>query len=158
MVLRYGILCIIIPGAKAIRAVARFWFYLSFPIAFVVTARGDFIFAHKTIRFRNIAGAILFIAFFSNMRVTGVSFSKMWRTDLDVNFLENVAIPPVDCKVFYIYDSGNKKILADSYQVTAYEIANHFGIKTVNEYSGGKPRGWRLWDVKNKAYAANVYS
>ena len=148
-----------IPGAKAIRAVGRFWFYLSFPIALVVAVRGEYIFAKKKIRFRRIVGVILFIALFiSNMRVDGVYYDKMWRTDLEVDFLENVAKSPFDCKAFYIYDSGDKKIPAYSYQLTAYEIANHFDIKTVNGYSGSTPPGWKLWDIKDKQYTSNVYS
>lgn len=149
----------LIPGAKAIRAVARLWLYLSFPVAFVVAVRGNLIFAKKTIRFKSLAGAVLLFAlFFSNMHVAGVYYDKMWRTDLEVGFLENVTVPPVDCKAFYLYDSGNNKIPASSYQLTAYEIANHFGIKTVNGYSGSTPPGWRLWNIKDKAYVSNVYS
>ena len=149
----------LIPGAKAIRAVGRFWFYLSFPIAFVVAVRGNLIFAKKTIRFKSFAGAVLLFAlFFSNMRVSGVYYDKMWRTDLEVGFLENVTVPPIDCKAYYLYDSGNNKIPAYSYQLIAYEIANHFGIKTVNGYSGGIPKGWKLWNIKDKAYVSNVYS
>lgn len=149
-----------IPGAKAIRAVARFWFYLSFPVAFVVAVRGNFIFAKKTTRFKSLAGAVLLMALFlSNMRVSGVNSDKiMWRTDLEVDFLANVAVPPVDCKAFYIYDSGSNKAPAWANQLTAYEIANHFGIKTVNGYSGGVPKGWKLWNIKDKAYVSNVYS
>ncbi|MBQ3366907.1 MAG: hypothetical protein IJG43_09540 [Acidaminococcaceae bacterium] len=147
------------PGAKAIRAVARFWFYLSFPVAFVVAVRGDYIFAKKTIRFRHLAGVILFIALFiSNMRADGVIYDGRWRTDLEVDFLTNVTKPPSACKAFYIYDSGNKKIQAHSYQLAAYGIANHFGIKTVNGYSGNSPQGWDLWDVESKEYESNVYS
>ena len=88
MVLHYGISCIsFIPGAKAIRAVGRFWFYLSFPIAFVVAVRCNFIFAKKTIRFKSLVGAVLLMALFlSNMRAVGVSYNKMWRTDLEVDF------------------------------------------------------------------------
>lgn len=148
-----------IPGAKAIRAVGRFWFYLSFPIAFMVAVRGNLIFEKKTIRFKSLAGAVLLFAlFFSNMRVSGVYYDKMWRTDLEVGFLANITVPPVDCKAFYLYDSGNNKIPASSYQLTAYEIANHFGIKTMNGYSGSTPPGWRLWNIKDKAYVSNVYS
>ena len=148
-----------IPGAKAIRAVGRFWFYLSFPIALVVAVRGEYILAKKKIRFRCLAGIILFIALFiSSMRVDGVYYDKMWRTDLEVDFLKNVTVPPAACKTFYIYDSGDKKIPAYSYQLTAYEIANHFDIKTVNGYSGSTPPGWKLWDIKDKQYTSNVYS
>ena len=148
-----------VPGAKAIRAVARFWFFLSFPVALVVAVRGDYIFAKKTIRFRRLAGAILFIALFiSNMRVDGVIYDGRWRTDLEIDFLKNVALPPADCKAFYICDSGSKSLSAPSYQLTAYEIANHFGIKTVNGYSGVFPKGWNLWDIKDKVYVSNVYS
>ena len=148
-----------VPGAKAIRAVARFWFFLSFPVALVVAVRGDYIFAKKTIRFRRLAGAILFIALFiSNMRVDGVIYDGRWRTDLEVDFLTNVTKPPSACKAFYIYDSGNKKIQAHSYQLAAYGIANHFGIKTVNGYSGNSPQDWDLWDVESKEYESNVYS
>lgn len=148
-----------IPGAKAIRAVARFWFYVSFPMAFVVAVRGEYVFAKKKINFRRLAGAILFIALFiSNIRVDGVNYDKMWRTDLEIDFLKNVALPPTDCKAFYICDSGSKSLSDPSYQLTAYEIANHFGIKTVNGYSGVFPKGWNLWDIKDKVYVSNVYS
>ncbi len=148
-----------VPGAKAVRCVARFWFYLSFPVAFVVAVRGEYIFAKKSISFRRLAGAILFIALlFSNMRVDGVNCYKMWRADLEVNFLKNVSQPPVECKAFYICDSGKKEIPPWAYQVEAFEIANHFGIKTINGYSGRSPRGWNLWNVRSKKYISNVYS
>ena len=147
------------PGARAIRCVGRFWFYSSFFIAFVVAVRGDYIFAKKTIRFRCLAGAILFIALFiSNMRVDGVNYDKMWRTDLEVAFLHNITTPPSACKAFYICDSGQEEIPPWSYQTEAYEIANHFGIKTVNGHSGCNPRGWDLWNIKSKEYDSNVYS
>lgn len=148
-----------VPGARAIRGVARFWFYLSFPIAFVVAVRGEYVFANKTIRFNCWAGAILLIAlFFSNLRVEGVNYNKKWRTDLESTFLQNIAKPPTACKAFYICDSGKKEIPPWSYQTEAFEIANYFGIRTVNGHSGCNPQGWNLWNIKSKEYVSNVYS
>ena len=72
--------------------------------------------------------------------------------------MANITVPPVDCKAFYIYDSGDNKAPDWANQLTAYEIANHFGIKTVNGYSGSAPKGWKLWNIKDKAYVSNVYS
>lgn len=147
------------PGARAIRCAGRFWLFLSFPVAFVVAVRGEYVFSRKTIRFKKVAGAVLFIALFiSNLRVYGINYDKMWRTDLEVKFLENIAKPPVDCTAFYIYDSGKKEIPAWAYQTEAFEIANHFGIKTVNGHSGCEPRGWGLWNVRANYYPSNVYS
>lgn len=63
-------------------------------------------------------------------------------------FIFNTSIPPENVETFYIIDTINKNYPPYIYQLDAFEIANHYSIKTINGYSGKFPQGWDgIWDV-----------
>lgn len=133
------------PGAKAIRAVARYFFFLSLPMSLITAVMGDDVSRLKK-RSTWPALILLALAFIANIHISGVS-SVAWNRGEQKAFLDNVAPPPSDCEVFCIVNPKRY----DSHwaiQLDAYQIADHFGINTINGYSGNTPKGWDgIWEV-----------
>lgn len=146
----------LIPGAQSIRAIARLFFWLGFPISVITAVCGKeiFSFIKNKKAYLAAASAACLLLFVSNINIDGV-YSD-WSTDaLPVRF-ENITPPPEDCEVFCIADDnyGDKPSLM--YHLDAMEIANRFSVKTINGYSGQTPAGWDIWDITNMTYENNA--
>ncbi len=156
----------IIPGAKSIRTVCRFLMYLTLPFSMYAAIAGqemsrcflkkrDFSGNQKgrrrAIRIRSaivyLTAGLLFVFNINTEAVYSMNTVSAGR-----DLIENVSEPPADCEVFYIRDSsgnqgGEEWMFACCIaQLDAVEIANRYGIKTINGYSGQFPPGWGQWD------------
>ena len=88
---------------------------------------------------------LLALAFVANIHIGGVSSS--WGRSEALKFISQVTPPPDDCSVFYIVNP-TRNTTPWAIQLDAYQIADHFGINTINGYSGNTPTGWgNIWEV-----------
>ena len=142
---------------KSMRAVGRFLLWLSFPMS-VVTGflmnkwqkKGDY----KIVAFSACAVVMLIL---SNINVSCVASG--WNASEENAFIQNVKEPPSNVESFYIVDSSQNQDYPFGYQLDAFEIANHYGIKTINGYSGNLPPEWEgIWDPKSEQYESAVFA
>lgn len=154
----WGIVYHIIPMAKSVRAVSRFFLWLSFPMAIITACLAD-----KYIHLRSTtlqivvsACAVIFI-FISNINTEGIY--QYWNHSFEMDFREKIPTPPSDAEVFYIVDTAQTGDPAVIYQLDAFEIATWFGIKTINGYSGQLPGYWSslgLSNILSDTYEENI--
>ena len=158
-----------LPGGSALRAVGRYMFFLSLPVAIMVAYGGSHIpFLQGKAVYRNgIAILLLAVVLVSNIRVGGVASS--WTISEEEAEKEKVSAPPEECKVMYILDSSRPNQPGVwNYHLFAWTIADMYHIKTINGYSGQFPIGWDLQeDINNmvkinhwiqKNHIKNVYA
>ena len=142
----------LVPGAKAVRAISRFLFFIC-PAFATVTAlmldrsvgsdkkdakdrkdKADL----KTI----ILLTVLFIfVFIFNIKSDGISSG--YTSAECTAFLNEVPAPPEDTEAFYITSDNKKSDIEDVIlQMDAFLIADHYDIMTINGYAGKPPLGW----------------
>lgn len=145
-----------IPMAKSVRAVARFFLWLSFPMTIVTAYMADqYIYCkRKGVEVCVSIGAVVLI-FASNINTIGVS--QNWNISEEMNFIANVAEPPEDAQIFYIIDTAQTGNPTYIYHLDAFEIATWYCLKTINGYSGQYPAGWDgILNVCSDGYENNV--
>ena len=149
----------IFPGAKSVRAVARYMLFLSLPLSFscalagnmVGQSRARFASSGETDLFKLVCSTLLVSALIlSNIQKSGVS--SFWNSRDSVKMLENISAPPEECGVFFLSHSTIDERPSVK-QLDAYQIADHFGIQTINGYSGVFPADWSgLWNIDGSNY------
>ena len=148
-----------IPGARSVRAVARFLFFLSHPMSVAIAACGnDFLGEKKGKGFEYFGIVIMLLMLVSNVNLAGVN--SEWNYLNEISELEQISKPGKDISVFYVSNgkvdqSGTieETLLITFQQTKAYEIAEWFGLKTVNGYSGNFPKGWGItWFLYGEEY------
>lgn len=150
----WKLIYIFVPVVRSMRAVARFWLWLSFPMAVIVTYA-----ANRYIRFRDKFDIIIPVMFAISIFITNMNdgVNQNWDAQYEQEYINSVAEPPADAHVFYITDSTKSEKDNCMYQLDAYEIANRYGLKTINGYSGQIPTGWGyIWDVNASYYESGV--
>ncbi|MDQ2974166.1 MAG: hypothetical protein M3R69_01995 [Acidobacteriota bacterium] len=152
-----------VPGAQAIRAVARYAIMLCLPMAiafaYFIHHGMKEISAQENRRLRNVMSAALFITvgfglfeqFASKKTANGFSIKA------ENEYLKTQAANlPDNCSSFYVavgpYAAHNEY----EYQIDAALIAVMRGVPTFNGYSGQSPPNWGLWEVKSHEYEDNV--
>ncbi|MGN0328164.1 MAG: hypothetical protein ACI4D4_04200 [Lachnospira sp.] len=150
----------LVPGASAIRAVVRYNFFLTLPIAIIIAYLGNRICAKVGFKKPVVNGicaivipvALACIIWYSNSNIVGIQSD--WTSTEENRQLDAVAAPPEDCKVMYIVDTKPEanKYQDDeyswvSYQHLAWEICYKYDLMNLNGYSGQFPIGWRLGEV-----------
>ncbi|MBR3516191.1 MAG: hypothetical protein IKO10_07740 [Lachnospiraceae bacterium] len=146
-----------VPVAGSMRAIARFMFWLSFPMAVITSYAADHYLDLAGKKKYIIQGLAVILIFVSNISITGINY--LWGAAGETGFMAGISQPPVDAEVFYIIDSSNIADAPYIYQMDAYEIADHYHLKTINGYSGQFPNGWMgMWDVNNEKYESSVYN
>ncbi|MBR6089663.1 MAG: hypothetical protein IKP86_07005, partial [Anaerolineaceae bacterium] len=145
-----------VPVVRSMRAVARFFLWLSFPMSIITAYAADrYLKSQKSGNLLLSVFALLMI-FVSNIDRQGV-FSK-WDCFQESRFMYNVPVPPDDAEILYIIDTLGTEYSCTDYQVDAFEIADRLGLKTINGYSGQFPEGWlRLWDIQTDFYEPEVF-
>lgn len=145
--------CLIVPGASSIRAISRYLFWLSFPMAVVTAFTLD-----SELEFKNkrlIACILIVLVFLFNIREGGLPAN--WNRYAENDFINNVVAPPCEAESFYIIDSSHVGDPDYKYQVDAFEIATVYNLPTINGYSGVNPVGWDgIWSVNAEEYETNV--
>ena len=126
------------PGASAIRAVARYNFFLTVPIAIIIAVAGYEITQklklHRSVKLLiplMLAGLI----WYSNSNVVGIQAD--WTSTGEQEMLLKVAEPPKDCEVMFITDSNpsahkyyasNQEFTWIDYQHLAWQICYKYWL------------------------------
>ena len=149
-----------IPGARSIRAVARFVLVTMIPLsaalAFVVDQQITRLMRVRSL-IRGLLSAVALIgviafAFAEQLgKSTGFSVGGEW--DRISAFSQQLG---VDCDVFYITADAKTPYPVWELQLDAMLISSVRGVPTLNGYSGQSPKGWELWEVRDPAYKARV--
>lgn len=144
-----------IPVGKSMRAVARFLFWLNFPMAVITAYTANWYFKNR--RTVGLLISVLAVAaiFVSNIHRGGAS--AWWYYSQAMESITSVSQPPEDVESFYIIDSSNAKEPEYVYQLDAFEIATWYDLKTINGYSGQAPADWSgIWNPCSEAYQDSV--
>ncbi len=144
------------PGGRSIRAVARIVFFLSFPLSVVTAYMGHDITRKwsKKNSYYVLMSALILFAFVANIQKNGVY--SYWNRKDSLNYINSIPEPPEECEVFYLTEPAQRKGIP-FVQLDAYQISDHYGIPTINGYSGLNPQGWgEIWDVYGESYSSAV--
>ncbi len=153
----------LLPIVRSVRAISRFIFWLSFPVAIVISICINKYFDFKEKETKIFSLFLIILVFISNINTNGISSDWSYLSETD--FINNVKEPPKDIKSFYIGHSNTSHIKYSGYtsdikQLDAFEIANYYKIKTINGYSGLIPpfpwNGIRMINSEN--YEKSVYA
>ena len=142
-------------SGSSLRAVGRFLFFLSLPMAIITSVIGNYflnlknIEGKKNIVFMSILCVLLFCF---NINTIGVS--STWSRAEELLSLSYIPNPPQDCKVIYFknpyppfskdIDINTVTMICCFYKLNSHEIAYKFNLKTINGYSGVTPKGYGI--------------
>ena len=145
----------LLPVVRSMRAVARFWLWISFPMAVLIAYLSNKYFHLKQRKNIIISTCAVTVLFVSNINKVGAS--SYWYYPEEMKFISNVAAPPVDAEVIYIIDTAESEDPTYIYQLDAFEIAEWYSLKTINGYSGQIPDEWEdIWNVGASTYERAV--
>jgi len=145
------------PGAKSVRAVARYELFL-----------GVFIVLVSVFYLSRISGGRL-----TNGIVVAIAawlLLEQWNTGGYWGLsrsAENVAIdkvqtPPAQCRSFFVATARHERLLPDvvdgiyNHNVDAMTIATKFALPTINGFASSSPAGWNLNNPRNEDYLDRV--
>ena len=154
-----------VPGAKAIRAVARYVLVLALPMsigfAFLIHHALRRIAAIGSRGVRIVVGvALLTIVTLGIAEQLGSN--EGFSVSEEEAFLSRLAKRlPNECATFYMaLNSDAREVNADyalaEYHLDAMLVAQQRGIPTLNGYSGNFPTGWTLFQMRAADYEASV--
>ncbi len=139
-------------GGTSIRAVGRFLFFLSLPMAIITSILGNLFWNIKKIDYKKYLFSMSILCIFlfvSNINTVGIK--SYWTKKHEFSFLNSVPAPPKDCKLFYVKNFVGKGGAAfDCANVDANEIAYKYNLKTINGYSGVNPKGYRVYSYDSE--------
>jgi hypothetical protein len=142
-----------VPGASALRGIARFNMFLSLPIGIVLAFGAEELFIKiKLINWKKII-LFFFVLFFFILENTMVRSNSFWSIREQQEFLTKVVPPPQDCKIFVALNDEDKNLGffdPPSYNLDAHMIAIKFKIFTINGYTGFTPLVWGGYPDPNK--------
>ena len=128
-----------IPGSSGVRTIARFYIFLAFPAALLVTL----ILGELRNVGRALATAILAVLCLSQINLRPPVYLDAPHVMADV---ENAAAPPVACRSFFILNLPepvrNATDALYRQNVLAMQIADRFDLPTLNGYSSFVPPDW----------------
>jgi len=130
-----------VPGAGSLRAISRWYYFLLLPISILLGILIDrYSKGRKGRKETNYFVAVMALAFCvwcSNIYAGNIS---NWNYADDLNLIESVPPPPKEAKVIAVMDSGLEPQELYLTNLDAWLIADHYGIKTINGYSGTFPK------------------
>lgn len=160
-----------VPGAKAIRAVARYALVTALPLSVVLAVALDLALARidamaaqvkgqgadRRGRLRRDLGRLALcllcgLAFFEQLGTRG-GLDKAAET---ARIRTLAATIPRECKAFYVTAPTGSSKQPWELQIDAMWLALAAGVPTLNGYSGQDPPGWKLFFVADPAYRARV--
>ena len=153
-----------VPGAQAIRGVARYALVLALPMAIAFSFAIDYLIGQTTLQTMARRRAILFALFVLTGFGLAEQFASRYGFDGFSIEAENVYLNraaqsfPNDCSSFYVAVKPTALHHQFEYQLDAMFISLIKRVPTLNGYSGQWPPNWRLWDVKDPGYENNVKS
>ena len=146
-----------VPGAQAIRGVARYVLIMAFPMSIAFAWLIDHV--SKRIRHRGLLQVALYVVIIFGI---GEQFSSKEGFDgfsirNENEYLSRLAQQlPADCPSFYIAVKPAALHNVFEYQIDAALVGVMRGVPTLNGYSGYWPPTWNLWSVRNPDYENNV--
>ena len=155
------------PGVSAIRTVSRMMLILLFPAGILLAFLLDLL-QRKLHSWKAGWLVALFLAlllFVDHLNLGGVEeISISWNRA----FLESIAAPPEDCRVFFVTQKMPEKppedvdkespqwhdyAMAPAFaQMAAMEISLKYKIKTFHGYTGAYPKNWHLMQIFEDLY------
>ena len=141
----------LVPGAGAIRAVFRFNAVLSFFALLAVAILLKKLWEKPDARIRGVVVAFLAAMIFEQF--SALDTASLLRRSEDLRFMESVPPPPSDARAFYVESAAMDSVRA---QITAFRVAQRYGLETVNGFSGSAPGGFLARDTHSPDYARNV--
>jgi len=151
-----------VPGARSIRAVARFVLVTALPLSGVLAAilENQLTRASKlrSIPARFLSGlALVSISGFTLAEQAGstVGFSVGGESDRITHFSQTLA---PNCQAFYVTVDGSVHYPVWELQLDAMLVSQLAGVPTLNGYSGQSPKDWDLWEIRDPAYETRVQS
>lgn len=137
----------LLPGASAIRAVVRLYVILLLPMGILLALLLEQ-YRPKKYPVRKILIYILFL-WISNISIGNIGG---WDYRIDQKLINSVSAPPEQAEIIAFFDSGSDIQGKQITQIDAWMIADHYGLKTVNGYSGLSPRDWAMEQVVTDEY------
>ncbi len=158
----------LLPGAAALRAVARYQLILTLPAGLCVAACVDAGMARAAARGGRwqpaaaLGGALLCLALALENSVEAGAMAG-WTVAEARQVTAGMPAPPAACAAMYLYcptrpagEPADARRLT-RLQLDAWQIAQHFGLPTLNGYSGQRPPSWSaLWEVDGPEYLQAV--
>jgi hypothetical protein len=141
----------LVPGAGAIRAVFRFNAVLSFFALIVVAVFLKELWEKRGLLVRGAAIALLLAMIVEQF--SAIDTASLLRRSEDLRFMESVPSPPSDARAFYAESAAMDSVKT---QITAFRVAQRYGLETVNGFSGSAPGGFLARDTHSSDYARNV--
>lgn len=143
----------LIPGAKGMRVIARFYLFLTFPIAILVALFVARAMDAKPSMKAILAGVLVLLC------ASQVARESPVRLDVDGQMaqLAKVPAPPANCKSFFAVNPLLRNTPTDRkyrQNVEAMVIAEAFDIPTLNGVASFLPADWAFTDTP--AYLPNV--
>ena len=136
-----------LPGANSLRAMNRWYFFLMLPIAMVLALLIDRV-IRVLLEKRTIRKDILLLAVVTLIFVFDVNTLSMseWNRISETLFINGVSNPPEGASVIAVrHDKVHANLPIN--QLDAWQIADHFGLRTVNGYSGIFPEHFEYLDT-----------
>jgi len=146
----------LVPGAKAIRVVARAWIMLTGPMLCVVLIW----LRHLSSR-RPATAAVLAVLLVAEQLSSGPHVADLDHVT-ELQQMERVLPPPVECRAFSVLSArsddpeGNKVLQTSSANMNAMLIAEVAGLPTINGISTFNPPDWDFADPSSPDYIARI--
>lgn len=142
-----------IPGAGSLRGVARWFFFLLLPLGMIFAY-----FINRYVNTKTVSKGVLIgfavLLWYSNVNLESLS---RWNANDQEAYVESVTTPPDGAKIMALQNSDPKHIMdQQGDMLNSWVIANHFGLKTINGYSGFFPPGYPLADVTADDYIQRI--
>jgi hypothetical protein len=134
-----------VPGAKAIRGVARIALLLLVPASIGLSLFLD----HLQERGRTWLAASLGLATLLEQGQTTPSYDRN-QSRMDISLVAHSIAP--GCQAFF-YSPVQGQLLPWKYQLDAMWAGMEKGVPTINGYSGNEPRGWQLREANIRSDA-----
>ena len=148
------------PGAVAVRVISRYELFLSFPLTIFAMLGFYYLFKNKNTPLYILLGVIVSGFLIAEEINRGWPLGLMPHTEM--SRLQQIGVPPKNCKVFYVVNSRNGEMYGDAgtdgvygNNVDAMIIAEYFKLPTINGTDSFMPpewniNGYRYPDYKNK--------
>lgn len=146
----------LVPGAKAIRVVARAWIVLSLPMLCLVL-----VWLHRLGGGRPALAAVLAVLLLAEQLSSGPDVAGLDRT-AELRRLQSVLPPPAECRAFAVLSArrddpeSDKALQTNSANANAMLIAEVAGLPTVNGISTFNPRDWDAADPSSPDYVSRI--
>ncbi len=155
----------VFPGAKGVRAVARYVMVLALPMSIgfaYLLDRASKKIASAQSGYRSLAytALLLIVVTFGIVEQSAVNQNfNGFSVKAEREYLNNLAARlPDDCSAFYVGVGPTGTRNEFEYQIDAIMVAVMRDVPTLNGYSGQLPPDWPLWGVKVANYPEFVDS